>query len=211
MVIMGAILSAPLIVGIGFVLMTGAFIVLAARQTKSRWEEAGDQNLSNEARTLLRPLRRHRDDLHEFVKSNQNSPSIKVLGTEAAQEADHIVKQSIRLLTLRDQVKDLLRGQGEAQIELARIDASDPAFASARQAREAEISHYEKMALTLPRLDAEIAQANAALSEIKARLALSASQDHLNGDQQLSETVARLKAIGASFDEAEAMLQETVR
>ena len=74
-----------------------------------------------------------------------------------------------------------------------------------------EGSHYDRMQQSLLEIDLDVKKAEAALSELRARLAVSATvSPEVGGQNELDEVVSRLKSLSVSFDEAEEMLKEQV-
>lgn len=196
---------------IGLVGLVAALFLAGNTQTRKNWEATGEQELSHDSRALLRPVRRLHEDLREFVSAHGDSGPIKVLGAEAVREADNILEQSLKLLRVRDRLKYAARGKSEAEVELRRMGDGDPND-PARVARQLEMQHYGEIESSIPKIETSIGQAVAALSELKARLAVSAaSVGQTAADGELEETMSRLRALSASFDEAEELLESPVR
>lgn len=197
--------------GVGLVGLVAALFFVGTAQTKQSWDATGEQELTHESRAMLRPVRRLHDELREFVQTHGDSGTVKVLGAEAVREADNILEQSLKLMRLRDRLKHAARGRSEAEVELRRLGdvaADDPT----RVARELEMKHYGEIESSIPKIETSIAQAVAALSELKARLAVSAaSVGQTEADGEIAETMSRLRALSASFDEAEELLEGPVR
>lgn len=178
--------------------------------------------MSPESRMLLRPLLESRDELAQVVSQNSDMPTVKVIGAEALQEAEAIVRHATNLVGIRMQLKKTLRGKSEAEVEKRSLEAkrdratSDTeraALETAIAASVQEIGHYRGVEDAIAKVDGKLTEAQAALSELKARIAVGAAgarTDSLD-EEELSSMVGRLRSLSKSFDEAESTLQEHVR
>jgi hypothetical protein len=92
--------------------------------------------------------------------------------------------------------------------ESATSEAERQALEGAREARQLELGHYDKVTTTIAHIDSGVRQAEAALSEMKARLAVSSGSEKAlsAGDEELRDTVGRLKSLSVSYAEAEQTL-----
>jgi hypothetical protein len=187
---------------------------------KARSEEVGE-DLSPQSRTMIRPLKRTYEELEEVVRQNRDSSTIAVLGVEALTEAKRILQQSSESLALRDRIVRSMRGKYEAdksvaalsqQVSEAKTDEERASLQSAQEARKTESAHYASLEEYLPKIDSGIRQADAALAELKARLATGAAGERATagGEDDLRESVGRLKALSVSYDEAKEMLEGNV-
>jgi chromosome segregation ATPase len=160
-----------------------------------------------------------RNDIVALVESKKSDVSIAVVGAEAATEADHILSQAANMLQLRRELLKASSGKIEAEKELRSLegelaaagsDAERKALQSALEARQAELSHYADADSANERIVAGLRQAEAALSEMKARLTTAAANgaDAVEEEGELRETIGRLKSLGTSLDEAEAWLRK---
>lgn len=199
-----------------------ASVAIASMSGRGTSESPHAAELSPESRMLLRPLTTARDDLAQIVEHNQDMPTVKVIGGEAIQEADTIIEHATKLLGLRTQLKKTLRGKSEAEVERGKLESklaaadSDTERAALRAAIEAtrqQGSHFDQVERAVSQIDAKMTEAQAALSELKARIAVGAAGARTESmeEEQLNDMVGRLKSLSASFDEAETTLQEHVR
>lgn len=197
------------VAGIG--LLAGQTIV--ANRTQSQQENRHD--LSNEDHARLAPLRRLRTEIREIVAAKAGDPSVTVVGAEAVHEAERIYEQCVHLLKARRELNRAFVGRSAATQELEKLerdlasatsDVERSALESALEARRLEASHYTTADQALERIDAGLRQAQAALSEMKARLA-TVSAGNTETSFELEETLGRLRTLGTSLDEAEAWLK----
>lgn len=164
----------------------------------------------------LAPIRKHREAIRNLVETKRNEPAIAVVGAEALAEADRILAQAARMVSLR---RDLIRaasGRTEAQHDLADLDREIAEAAtedernslrSALEARQREVAHYDQAEAAKDRVETGLRQAEAALAEMKARLTTAAASAGGHQEDELRETIGRLKSLGTSLDEAEAWLK----
>ena len=174
------------------------------------------EDLSNEERAQLGPLRKLRKEIARIVEARNEEVSVSVVGAEAIQEADHILEQCAKLVRLRRELKRGLFSQAESSRQIQSLqsdlqtagDDQRATLESALQARRQEEAHYSDAGDALQRINASLRQAEAALSEMKARLATSSASAVGNEpSRELEDTIGRLKSLGASLDEAEDFLK----
>lgn len=174
-----------------------------------------DDNLSNEDHARLSPLRRLKREIYEIVEGKAGDPTVSVIGKEAMREADRIYDQCAQLLRVRRELNRAFVGRSSAERELrnleedlaaAKTEAEKSALASALEARRLEAAHYSEADQALERIEAGLRQAQAALSEMKARLA-TVSVGDTGASSELEETLGRLRTLGTSLDEAEEWLK----
>lgn len=185
--------------------------------TQARPQETED-DLSNDARALLRPLRKLHEELAAIVAQNSDMPAVKVVGGEALAESSAILDHAQKLLDIREQLRRTYKGKSEAEIELkslegklnrAGTEAERIALQRAVEAKRDEIARYADVADAMAGVDGKLAEAQAALSELKARIAVGAAGARTQGLEQdeLTDMVGRLKSLSKSFDEAETSLR----
>lgn len=193
-----------------------AFLSTARRGAVHRSQDL-TEGMDADSRSLYSPIRRLVEDI-ETIASRDDSMAIRIIGKEAIGEAQRIREQCARALVARTELKKAARGRSVAESEIedltrkeaeATTDIERHAFASAREARNLELRQYEEVATTLTHIDANIRQAQAALSEMKTRLSVSAGNEKAitADDEELRATVARMKSLSVSYEEAEQALK----
>lgn len=216
-VVVGAVLGRFDVALLGVILLIGCVAFLAIKGGASERSNDVLEDLGNEERAQLAPLRKLRNEIAAIVEAKQADVSISVVGREALAEADRLLVQGAKLVQARRELKKVAGGKQKADREIAQLEADlgaaaaegeRAALASALEARKLEASHYGEADSVLERLDRGLRQAEATLSEIKARLA-TASAGAVGGEHtsELDETLARLRSLGSSFDEAEQWLK----
>lgn len=217
--VLAFVLSQPALGAVLLVAWIGALAVEAMKAAGRRRLEDPTESMDPESRTLFGPIRRLAQQIEEEVASNQQSTSVKVVGAEAVEEARRIRQQSASALQIRGELKKALRTKSlterdAKELEEKAIGAATEeereALEAALAARKLELQHYTTVESAIARIDGGIRQAEAALSEMRARLAVSATQDkaELAQGDELRETVGRLKSLSLSYEEAEQMLRE---
>ncbi|MCH8978554.1 MAG: hypothetical protein IH945_04840 [Armatimonadetes bacterium] len=217
--VLGLVLGQPAIAFLGAVgwVATLAFFSMRAAAGKRH-----DSEISAEGRTLLRPIRELREDIAGYVRSFSDRPEISVIGGEALREADALIAHTERLVDVRDDLTKAMKGRKEAERELARLrrrtkssvsEAESESLRSAVEARETEIERYRTVDTAMRRLVDNLHEAEAALSEIRARLATGAVGAQTVGleTDDLAGMVSRLRTLSRSFDEAEQMMEGRIK
>lgn len=177
-----------------------------------------ENNIGEESRWLLRPIKRLRNDLGEIAATSKDNPGVSVIAQEAVAEADEIYKRSIVLATAREHIRKSLKGRGEAETNLSKLQrqyaqasgtGESEALESAINARQREIATYDMATSKAQEIESKLKEAEAALSELKSRLAVGAlSSGTLDtGQDELNDMIQRLKVLGSSFEEAQAELE----
>ncbi|HEY0865902.1 MAG TPA: hypothetical protein VGE01_00910 [Fimbriimonas sp.] len=195
-----------------------AFLASARRGAAARAEDAAE-SMDADSRSLYSPIRRLSDEI-EALASRKDTATIRIIGAEAAQEARRIREQCARALVARSELKRAGRGKSTALGEIDDLDrqlaeaASDQekqAYLNAQEAYRRQIAHFAKAEEALSRIDVSVKAAEAVLAEMKTRLAVAASSEkaELAGDEDLRETISRMKTLSVSYDEAEQTLRST--
>lgn len=139
------------------------------------------EGLDAESRATMLRLRRLYRELERLVEGHPAAPSMRFMGKTALAEAAETLDQVARSLRLRRDLKRIAQAEttGDAGEMIAQLDAG-------------------------------IRDAEASLEEIKSRLAASLTADaatSFSGDD-LRETIARMKALSETVDEARELLGE---
>ena len=191
----------------------------AMKQTSTMRATDPTEDMDADSRALFAPIRRLSNEIEAMVEKNRDAALMRTVGAEAGEEARRIREQIAHALKIRGELKRALRGRSTAALEADELEAKSTAattdvecdaLASAAEARRLELSHYGTVEQALARIDGGVRQAEAALSEIRARLAVAASGEKAAQAEQsddLRETIGRLKALSLSVDEAEQMLR----
>lgn len=213
--IVGAVLNNIPMLALGMLCAVAGMSFIGARTARSETATA-TENLSSEARSLLRPLQRLVSDIERIRAENSASQAVQILGGEALADAQDLLSQVVRSLIARDHVKRLSRGRYAAEKERSearmRLEfASEPekrALNATIQARSDEIKHYDQIDASVKLIEVGLSQAEAILAEIKARLAVAVTGERLADAprEDLRETIGRLQTIAATFDEAEQVI-----
>lgn len=218
LIVAGAAVAVLGRVDVGTLLGVLGFVGLAAQSivgNRRSIETGARDDLTNEDHARLSPLRKLRKEIHAIVEAKRSDPTVAVVGSEAVQEADRIYDQCAQLLKVRRELNRAFGGRAAAERELqtlerdlasAATEVERSALASALEARKLEAAHYAHADNALERIEAGLRQAQAALSEMKARLA-TVSAGQLGSSNDLEETLGRLRTLGTSLDEAEAWLR----
>jgi hypothetical protein len=199
---------------LGAIAWIGSVAILSMRSG----QDGHASEVSPEDRLRLRPIERLHAELTEIVKQNLDLPSVKVIGEEAIAEAGSVLDHARKLVKLRSDLERTLHRRSDAEIEIGRLrekarrstqDAERRAYETAIEAHEKEIAHYASVERAITQIDGKLSEAQAALSELKARLAVGAAGARTEGidPEELSTMVGRLKSLTQSFDEAESTLQ----
>lgn len=219
LVVLGAAFGRIEVSILGLIGFVGATAWIAMKASQGGSGEISLDSISNENRVLIAPLRRLHNEMAQIIGRNKDNAAVKVIGEEAFSESRRILEQAVRVLSLRDELTNARKGKQDAQKELAsaesslnsaETDAEKEGLKAAVEARKREIAHYGEADRALDKIEIVLRQSEAALSELKARLAVASAKDVAieESSARMAETVGRLKALSKSFDEAEALAQE---
>ncbi len=184
----GMILPAAACAGVAVV----GLLLASAAGVRKRRETMSYDELSGDARTLVRPLVRLNREIEELVDANKSSPEIKVIGGEAVAESRRMLAHATRLLQARSELKRAV----ESQRELRRTfgEKADQLPDRSREAVDA-----------IAKIEAAIQNAQMSLTDMKTRLALASAGSQEFDHEGFRESLANLRALDASLDEAEEM------
>jgi hypothetical protein len=204
------------IAALALVCAVGVAVIGAMKAAQAGRAEDEFEDLPNEDRARLAPLRKLRREIRAIVEGRKDDVSIAVVGAEADAEAGHILTQCARMVQLRRELRKNLSGSDseqeiatlEQELSESQSDAERAALQAAISARRTEADHYRKASDALERIDASLRQAEASLSEMKARLATSLADADESPRTELLDTIGRMRALGTSLDEAEEWLKE---
>jgi hypothetical protein len=196
-----------------------AFVAMARRGAVERGNDPTEA-MDADSRSLYSPVRRLTEEIEELA-GKQDSVTARVVGTEAAQEAKRIREQCARALIARTSLVRASRGEAMANLEIQKLDSQvaaatneseKAALQGAKEARQMELAHYTRAREALERIDGGVRQAVAVLSEMKTRLAVGSGSEKLEaaGEDDLRETIGRLKTLSVSYDEAEQALRSDI-
>jgi hypothetical protein len=215
------ILGQPLLAAVAFLVWVGALAFGSMRLSTERREEDPAESMDPESRSLFAPIRRLTNEVDEMVSKNRDSALMRTIGAEARTEAERIRDQVARALVVRGELRRAIRNRSVAEAEAQKLEAEAAAaltpserdsLRGAAEARRLELEHYRQVDETIVRIDTGVRQAEAALSEMKARLAVGAGGEaaaRAEGGDDLRETMSRMRALSLSVDEAEQILRNS--
>lgn len=181
-----------------------------------------DELLDADGRSRFTRVRNLTREIEELVEKHSASPVIRTLGRDAVGEAQRIRDQVADALMRRSGLRKAIAGRSVAEMEIAKLtDRRDGAsseeektsLSSALEARQMEVGHYAAAEQALERIDSGVRQAEAALSEMKARLEVGVTSQQAQVSEPLEDirdTIGRMKAISVSYEEADAVLRDEI-
>lgn len=214
------VLGYPMYAAVAVFAAIGALALDSMRHGATERLSDPSEGLAPDERSLLVPIRRLVGEIEEVVEKRSDAVMIQTVGVEARDEARRLYGQIARSLRARTELRRIsLQGPGamgeisrlEERISAASNEDERRALASALDARRQELTHYEEVGAMLSRIDGGLIQAEAALSEIKARLAIGAGAERarmIEQGDELRETLGRLRVLRASYDEIDQVLSE---
>jgi hypothetical protein len=211
------LLPAPLGWAIGAGLGLAGLAALAVFRTREAPLPAMEE-LGAEGRWSLRPLREAAESFRRLARSHGDDPGIAMIAAEAAAEAELALERAAKLLALRQRLKRALKGQGESETAVGRLErqmdgagpAERAALERALESRRSELAHFQRARAVIAEIDGKLRQAEAELSGLKARLLAGSVAAQAQGldDTEFQDTVARLRALGRSFDEVQELVEK---
>jgi hypothetical protein len=206
----GAIVGETLWVILGLLVGVGSYGLLSARHVQGSANRYAA--LSAEAASLSFPVTKLVREIKKIVADNAASPTIQILGKQVISEAEVLEEQVIKTLASRDAWKRALKGQYEAEKAIgsarSRLEFAGEleraGLNSVIDARAAELKHFDHVQTRINRVEVSVIQAEAALAEMKARLAVSVSagQEEADPSADLREAITRLKTLSDSYQES---------
>jgi len=211
----------PLIFAAGLIGAGFTLVKMTMERVRLERLESGLDVLAPPDRAQLAPIRRLRQEIEALVDGHKRSASIAVIGPEAVHEAKQVHEQCVRLLSLRREMRRALADSGavageitslERRLADSKSEGERTALQSALDARRLEATHFVKMEDVLATVEGDLVQAQAALSEIKARLSVAAAEERVGeaAGEDLREALGRVRALSKGFEEAEAFLKDQV-
>lgn len=184
-------------------------------KVRKQYENDPTEGLSLDAAARIRPLMLAQRKLNDIAERNPNHPAIKVIGKEAVLEADDVIAKAAGLLKARSELLragsadqsariEQLRAQIEATTDLPEKDRLEAALDLAESAKD----HDEARNDALAHIDAQLEEARGTLEEMQAELGAALTED-LGAQDELRETLGRLKSLGTSLEEAKDLLSDT--
>jgi hypothetical protein len=210
--VLGALVRQPALVALGVVAWFGSVAIASIKDATHR-SVAGDQA---QGETVLRPIQRLHREIEALVLQNPDNPTVSVIGRDALAESQELLKRAIALSVLIRDTRQTREAMDRARQELDSLRSNRATQASealdlAIEARESEIAHYSKVQATVESAKARLAEAEIALSAIRAQLAAAVAGGATEGleTEGLSGMVGRLKSLSTSLDEVEEMKERT--
>ena len=177
------------------------------------------EGLDPEGRSTLLRFRKIYAEIEELSSSVPKGSSTAILIAEASAEADRIMSQVAEELRSRRTLKRAISGLPIAQQELqhlvdqqntAHSDDERASLEVAVQSKRSEISQYDVARQALQRLDENLARAESALGEMRARLKGGSATESAEraSDLEIRDTISRMRAISDSVDESREFLND---
>lgn len=205
---------------VAFLAFIGSLAIGQMRQGAGFRESDPSEVLDPDGRARYAKVRRLATEIEAIFEKHRDSTVTRMLGKEAREEVERIRRQVASALVHRAAIRKALAGRSMAEIEVAKLrEKADAALtpeekaslAAALEARQMELEHYSEAEQSLAKIDREVQQAEAALSEMKARFEVGVTVGQAEVATPLEEirdTIGRMKAISVSYDEADEMLRD---
>ena len=215
--IAGIFLGQSALVALGVVGWLGAAAVGVIKQTGAA---RNAPELKPESRILIRPLEDLRNDILKLVEENRTNASVTVVGREALNEADELIRRAETFAASLGNVKKTKNAlyESQKQIELlsetlakSQSEKEKESLRQAIGARQEEAASMQKALDSVDATRAKIKDAEGELQGIKSQLttaALTGQPDSLD-TEGLSGMVGRIRSLSSSIEEAEGMKERT--
>jgi len=198
-----------LALGIAFVATTG---VLSRANKKGQTPLSAD-GLSVDSIALFKPVQRIAREIEEVVTSDGSLAAVRGM---AQAEVRRIEEQVLKALNNRDHLRSSVRDQGSAEADLERLEkllqgelseSERSSYESALAARKTELHHYQKARRAMASIEDSVREAQAALSELKAKLTAAKLEPATGAaDTDLRETLGQLQSFSVTVDEVKNLL-----
>lgn len=200
---------------LGALLIVGGIGLIALESMKkaqANRPDAIEDDVSPADRHLLAPIRKQLAKIEEITSQNVGHAGIKVIGGEALNEGQSIYRQCVTLVIEKAnarknkvQIAQVQKDRAEAEAKLA--GAADD---GEKELYQTAVGSYSEQAMLLTErdkrfeaIDAQLAQAEAALKLIVTQLSTMAQQgiSEDGSSEDLRESLSRLQALGQSLGE----------
>jgi hypothetical protein len=188
-------------------------LVVSLRRPKSNVVSV---ELAPEERSIQRRLARRQREIEEAAAAMKSS-AMAPIAVQASESSREIVSTLAAALAQRQTVRRALLSKSmferdvqalHDQLAKSTTDSERQVLAGAISAKSMELNHYDALAESLNRMDAIIAEAEASLTETRARLmavSSAAAGSELDVDG-LRANLSHLGALRASVDEVQVSL-----
>ncbi len=195
--------------GIAFFATSG---VLSRANNKGQVPLSAD-GLSVDSIALFKPIQRLGREIEEVVNSDGSLAAIRSM---AQSEVRRIEEQVLKALNNRDHLRSSVRDQSTAESDLERLEkllagelspSERSSYESSLAARKTELHHYDKARQAMSSIEDSVRQAQAALSELKAKLTAAKLEPATGAaDNDLRETLGQLQSFSVTVDEVKNLL-----
>lgn len=180
--------------------------------------DAIEDDVSPADRHLLAPIRKQLAKIEEITEANAQHAGVKIIGTEALQEGRSIYRQCVALViekanarrnkAQREQIRRD-KALAEQKLAVSGDDQDKDLYQTALSSYEEQEQLLAEREKRFQAIDAQLAQAEAALKLIVTQLATMVQQgkaDEVASDD-LRDSLSRLQALGQSLGETGEFLE----
>ena len=202
-------------------IVIGGVFLASITSKKTGIQEDDREGLNPDSRSLYSKSRQLKQEIEKLAAAAPKGSPTYFVGREAVVEAGRVVSQLKDTLLVRQKLKKLAFEASAVDIEIEKLqsqanqaesEGERSSFLSAVEAKQAERAHYDEITTLVATLDADMRKAEAGLSEMRARLAVGVGRDSTAGmdTESLRESLAQLKGLSLSVDDAQALMSERV-
>ncbi|MBS1709992.1 MAG: hypothetical protein JSS65_14860 [Armatimonadetes bacterium] len=165
-------------------------------------------------------LRRLREDMERTIKGHRDIPEVQVVGKEALEASADLIRKITYLATQRESLRRAhqhasISETEEAQLELklaqstsiAERESIERTLANYRRAKD----HLEDADNQLGDFQQQVLEAEATLSELHSRIATMTAMGARVSEDELRDTLGRLRSLNTTMDEVQATLPNEAR
>ncbi len=200
---------------LGALLIVGGIGLIALESMKkaqANRPDAIEDDVNPADRHLLAPIRKQLAKIEEITSQNAGHAGIKVIGGEALNEGQSIYRQCVTLVIEKAnarksnvQIAQILKDKSIAALKLTEATSDEE-----KDLYQTALNSYDQQAQLLAErnkrfeaIDAQLAQAEAALKLIVTQLSTMARQGVFEdgSSEELRESLSRLQALGQSLGE----------
>lgn len=196
------------LVGLG--LMAGIVFAIMLAKAGSRPPAPDEGEITSSARALVRPMEQDLAEMRRVMAMHPDAPHIQAVGAEMALEVEGVIQRALGLSRKINELKQLLRGQTRAEMELRRLEAN-PRHRAAASAKREELGRYEEAELAIHTLEESIARLQGGVSGLKSSLLAAAVRQSAAHQEtgSMDELRNQLESLRTSMAEAESFVQQT--
>jgi hypothetical protein len=195
-----------LLIGLALVTIAVLGVILSTRKMRNSPREG----LSPESRIRFSAIDKLSHRIASLMAQIPSGSSTSALFPEILAESNSVREEVLRLLQVRDRAMANLARRSADQVDLAELELRSVSAGSVEErqsleaalaAKRAESASYSDLKLAVERIDGQVRESEAVLTELVARLSLAATQSEVGQSDGLRESLSRARSLSQTIEE----------